>query len=174
MKSLERLTSVAVILLSCIGCDQGTKALANEYLAGKGPLSFFGDTVRLQYSENPGALLSIGSRLPEAARFWVFSVFVTAVLTALLLYLVQDDELTSGQVLALSLILGGGVSNLIDRVFNDGAVVDFMNIGLDDVRTGIFNVADVAVFGGVGLFLLHYLRRQETHDGFVSEDELDQ
>ncbi len=55
---------------------------------------------------------------------------------------------------SLTLILAGGVGNLIDRVTNDGLVTDFLNIGVGAFRTGIFNVADVAVMtGALGLLI---------------------
>lgn len=156
MGIFKRLAPVALILLACVGCDQGTKALAGEYLAGTAPLSLLGDTVRLQYSENPGAMLGIGSRLPEAVRLWAFIV-VIIVLAVLLLSILRDETPGYGRAVALSFVLGGGVSNLLDRLFNQGAVVDFVNIGLANIRTGIFNVADVAIFGGVVFYLLHHL-----------------
>jgi signal peptidase II len=47
------------------------------------------------------------------------------------------------------LIVGGGVSNLIDRLRYGGYVVDFLNVGIGSLRTGIFNVADMAIMAGV-------------------------
>ena len=61
-----------------------------------------------------------------------------------------------------ALIVGGGFSNLIDRLFHNGAVVDFLNIGIGKVRTGIFNLADVAIMAGIGLLLIEAWRREET------------
>jgi signal peptidase II len=159
---MKRIALVVSVLLTCVGCDQGTKALAGEYLAGASPLSLFGDTVRLQYSENPGAMLGIGSRLPETVRLWVFIV-VLIVLAVLLLSILRDEDHGYGRAAALSLVLGGGVSNLLDRLFNQGAVVDFMNVGLANLRTGIFNVADVAIFGGVAFYFLHHLYYTERN-----------
>jgi len=156
MEILKRFALVAVILLTCVGFDQGTKALAGKYLAGAPLISLLGDTVRLQYSENPGAMLGVGSRLPAAVRLWAFIV-VIIVLAVLLLSILRDETPGYGPAVALSFVLGGGVSNLLDRVFNQGAVVDFMNIGLANIRTGIFNVADVAILGGVAFYLLHHL-----------------
>jgi signal peptidase II len=49
--------------------------------------------------------------------------------------------------------VGSGVSNLLDRIIH-GAVVDFMNVGIGPLRTGIFNVADMAIVLGVGIVLL--------------------
>lgn len=156
MGIFKRLALVALILLACVGFDQGTKALAGEYLAGAPPISLLGDTVRLQYSENPGAMLGLGSRLPDAVRLWAFIVIIM-VLTVLLLLILRDENAGYGPAVALSFVLGGGVSNLLDRLFNQGAVVDFMNVGLANIRTGIFNVADVAILGGVAFYLLHHL-----------------
>jgi signal peptidase II len=51
------------------------------------------------------------------------------------------------------LFLAGGASNLLDRIMH-GTVVDFMNVGVGSLRTGIFNVADVALMIGVALMIL--------------------
>ena len=55
--------------------------------------------------------------------------------------------------IGLCLIFGGGVSNLIDRVAR-GWVIDFLNVGIGSLRTGIFNVADMALMLGVAIVLL--------------------
>ena len=57
-------------------------------------------------------------------------------------------------VWAMVLVAAGGAGNLVDRVVRDGRVIDFMNLGLGPVRTGIFNVADVQIMVGLGLLLL--------------------
>lgn len=56
-------------------------------------------------------------------------------------------------IIGLSHIIGGGIGNLIDRIFNSGAVIDFMNIGINDLRTGIFNIADVAITAGIVMLI---------------------
>lgn len=61
--------------------------------------------------------------------------------------------LSSFAVASSALIIGGGLSNLIDRIINQGAVIDFMNIGVGSLRTGIFNVADVAIMVGMFIFV---------------------
>jgi signal peptidase II len=61
-----------------------------------------------------------------------------------------------------ALIVGGGFSNLIDRLFHNGAVVDLLHIGIGRVRTGIFNLAEVAIMAGIGLMLIEAWRRDET------------
>lgn len=56
-------------------------------------------------------------------------------------------------VMGISLIIAGGLGNLTDRALNNGAVIDFMNIGVGSLRTGIFNIADVAIMVGVGVLM---------------------
>lgn len=56
------------------------------------------------------------------------------------------------ETIALSLAVGGGIGNLIDRIAF-GSVTDFLNFGIGQVRTGIFNVADMAIMAGLFLFL---------------------
>jgi signal peptidase II len=51
------------------------------------------------------------------------------------------------------LLAAGGIGNLIDRILRDGAVIDFMNLGIGPVRTGIFNVADVQIMAAVAIFV---------------------
>ena len=52
---------ITVILLGSVGCDQVTKAAAREHLAGRGTLSYLGDTIRLGLAENHGAFLGLGA-----------------------------------------------------------------------------------------------------------------
>jgi signal peptidase II len=55
---------------------------------------------------------------------------------------------------ALAFIAGGGISNLIDRLIYGGLVTDFLNVGIGPFRTGIFNVADMAILAGALLLFL--------------------
>jgi signal peptidase II len=73
---------------------------------------------------------------------------------ALLVYLLRSSELTAFATICLSLVCAGGLSNLIDRVAYDGRVIDFLNVGIGSLRTGIFNVADMAITFGAILMLL--------------------
>jgi signal peptidase II len=68
------------------------------------------------------------------------------------------------QALGLALVAGGGLGNLVDRFRLRGYVIDFMNLGLGPVRTGVFNVADVAIVAGVILLVLPGRRRPGARD----------
>jgi signal peptidase II len=51
-------------------------------------------------------------------------------------------------------VIGGGISNLLDRLIQDGGVTDFLSVGFGEFRTGIFNLADVYIL--LGSFILGY------------------
>lgn len=152
---------IAITLVSCVGCDQATKAVAKEYLPRNGVLSFAHDTFRLQYAENKGAFLSIGSSLPEKARRLIFTVGIGTIVLGILGYFLFVPALPHATTISLSLIAGGGLSNLIDRIAYGGYVIDFLNIGLGSIRTGIFNIADVAIMAGTISLLVMNLRHEK-------------
>ena len=71
---------------------------------------------------------------------------------------VTEVSLVSGTVptvlVALGILAGGGLGNWLDRVLHDGHVTDFVSLGVGQLRTGIFNVADLSVVAGVAVLLL--------------------
>ncbi len=74
------------------------------------------------------------------------------------------------QHLAVVLLLAGGIGNLIDRLFHGGLVIDFLNVGIGPVRTGIFNVADMAIMAGFGILILY---RGPSADASAASDAAD-
>ncbi len=153
MAGRMRIVVIALTLLLCVGCDQATKSVAKEYLPRNHVLSFAHDTFRLHYTENAGAFLSFGSALPEKARMVLFTIGNGAILFGILGFLLFAPVLPKATTVFLALIAGGGLSNLVDRIAYGGSVVDFLNIGIGSLRTGIFNIADVAIMAGVVGFI---------------------
>ena len=152
MKTLFVRCSVVLFLVAgTIGCDGVTKHLATEKLAGLPVRSFFADTIRLSYAENTGGFLSLGETLPEWARTTLFTV-VTGAFLVLLVAVASRTGWQRWRTVGLSLFVAGGFSNWIDRL-GDGRVVDFLNVGIGGLRTGVFNVADIAIMVGAALFL---------------------
>jgi signal peptidase II len=140
------------MLIVCVGCDQKTKSLARGHLHDSPAISLLGGVLRLDYSENEGGFLSLGASLPAPWRSAIFTVACSAGVAAILWY----TFVAGGgflQLLGLSLISAGGIGNLIDR-WAFGYARDFINVGLGPVRTGIFNVADVALMVGCVLVLV--------------------
>lgn len=158
MTKLPRAMIVFLITLTCVGCDQATKLAAKQHLQNGPVYSYAGDTIRLQYAENTGAFLSLGASLPEPLRQLIFTVLVGVFLLGLIAFLLLSRELTPFAVSCLSLVAAGGASNLIDRIAYDGRVVDFLNVGIGPLRTGIFNIADMAITFGAILLLIENLR----------------
>jgi signal peptidase II len=155
MMPFKKAAIIGLILVSCVGCDQASKVVAERHLSSAQPIRLLGDLFRLQYTANEGAFLGLGSGMPEAVRFWVFTVLVAAVLVGGLWFVWVSREMNQPMnLLGVSLILGGGLSNLVDRLLNNGQVVDFMNLGVGKVRTGIFNFADLAIMAGLGVLLV--------------------
>lgn len=143
----------AVSLLSA-GCDQGSKWLAKEHLQGGPPITIAGDLLVLTYAENRGGFLSLGARLPEAARDAIFLLGVPLILLAFIVYMLRGAVLTRAKAVAAGLVVGGGLGNLIDRLAYDGRVVDFLNMGFGPIRTGIFNLADAGVMLGAAYIIV--------------------
>ncbi len=163
MTAVKKRFLIVTLLLATVGLDRITKVIARDRLESAPPISLFGGIVRLDYVENPGAFLGLGSGLSETTRFWIFSVLVGGFLVGLFLYVLINRRLSVIEVAAFSLILGGGLGNLIDRVLYD-YVIDFLVVGIGRLRTGVFNVADLAITAGVGLLFLRQIRsarRQE-------------
>jgi len=151
-----RLVILAAILVSLVGCDQATKVYAVKNLKGQPLQSFFGDVVRIHYVENPGAFLGLMGGLDERIRFWILTVANAAVMLWVGAYLLLNRGVSRWMFVALALILAGGIGNLIDRARLGGYVIDFINLGLGDrvwQRTGIFNVADIAITAGFVMLL---------------------
>lgn len=150
MKLKGRLFAL-ILLLTTFGCDRVTKHLATVDLAGAPAQSFLYDTVRLQYAENTGAFLSLGSGLPSGLRTALLTGGV-AVLLIVVAVLAITRRWTGVSLAGATLMWSGGVSNLVDRAIH-GHVVDFLNVGIGSLRTGIFNVADVGVTVGAILIV---------------------
>jgi signal peptidase II len=103
----------------------------------------------------------MGDGLPEGVRKVVFIAVPVLILGAIGVYTWMDKTLTGLQRWALGFILGGGLGNIIDRIFRPDGVVDFLSfkfygfLGMD--RFATFNLADSAVTVGGALFVLSLL-----------------
>lgn len=147
-----RIILVLVIIAANIGLDQWTKIWARTTLQFQPMKSYWNDFFRLMYVENRGAFLSLGSDLSDFWREIVLHAFPAILLVAITLYAMFSKSLNKWQVVGMSFIIGGGISNVYDRI-EYSAVTDFMNMGLFGLRTGIFNFADVSIMVGLAIML---------------------
>lgn len=156
----QQILTMTLIIAVTVAIDQAAKWYAIHYLQGAGRFSYLGDIFRVEYAENPGAFLSLFAGLPDAARFWILTVINGAVLVGLLIYLTAKRHTDRWSYIALTLVLAGGFGNLIDRIWL-GRVIDYWNLGLGSLRTGIFNIADMAISAGF-LMMLPLVFQKET------------
>lgn len=152
-KYLLRITLIILSIMFLVGCDQTTKKAAHIHLKDKDHQEIAG-IINLQYVENDGGMLSLGSKLSAEIKFIIFVVIVSTFLLLLFLYVIKNKQEMLLKQSALILILSGGLGNLFDRIFNDGNVVDFIRIKLPIIESGIFNVADFYVTTGFILLLI--------------------
>ena len=161
MKRSVKILLFVLSSLTLISWDRATKELAKEHLANKAPVSYFHNTIRLEYVENTGAALNLGDNLPKAASFWLLSVIPFVFLSGLFFYgIKRSKELSIAKLMTIALIFAGGMGNIIDRVFNDRHGSDFMNVGISNFRTGIFNFADMCVTAGAIMFAVLYYKQK--------------
>jgi signal peptidase II len=162
MRSIPRFIVVMLTLSCCVGCDQVSKSAARTMLHSGVTESLFSDSLRLQLTENPGSFLSLGASLPAHLRFTLFTAAVAVILIGLVCAALFARRLSAPRFVALALVAGGGISNLIDRLLHDGRVTDFLNVGIGSLRTGIFNLADMAILAGALLLVLRMRAESST------------
>ncbi len=160
-KAISRLLVVIIILSATIAIDQGTK-LAARGLEGRGTVPVLGSFFVLVYAENRGAFLSLGAGMSDVLRpILLYFLPLAAIIAALAYLIVKLKELTLGTTIALSMFIGGGIGNLVDRLLYNGYVVDFMNFGIGTFRiTGVLNFADLFLTAGVIMFVITAGRKE--------------
>jgi len=163
------LLALFIVIATTIGCDRVTKRVAQETLQGSAGRSYLADTVRLEWTQNAGAFLGLGADWPPVLQTSLFTIGNSLVLAGLVIAAIRLRW--SGLALfGLALFVAGGASNLADRL-TQGTVTDFINVGLGPVRTGIFNVADVAIMIGAGLVALASVRASSKGDPEMPRDD---
>ena len=116
------------------------------------------DFFNIVFTWNPGTSFSLFRALGESAPFVV--IFATSAITGYILYYLFKRA-TSYEKVPLALIAGGAIGNLIDRI-RFGAVVDFLDFHIGGYHWPAFNVADVCIVVGVGLYILNwYIARRK-------------
>ncbi|WP_033961240.1 signal peptidase II [Psychroserpens jangbogonensis] len=162
---LSRNVSITLLIIFNIAIDQVSKVLVRanfEYLEIK---QLIGEKFLMQYVENKGAFLGMGSDMNDTLRLVLLLILPTLVLGYLIYYIIVNKTLDKLSTIALSCIAGGGIANVFDR-FAFGKVTDFFHINLGGIfKTGIFNVADMSVtFGMIVLIYTWFIssRRKQT------------
>lgn len=150
MKNLKTNLLPFILTVLVVLLDQITKILVVKYI----PIytigaQFFGDFFRIIHVANTGVAFSFGATWSETIRHIMFSLMPLVVIILVIVVYFRNDTFTKIQRWAICGIIGGGLGNLIDRIFRSEGVVDFLDVkfyglfGLE--RWPTFNVADSAV-----------------------------
>jgi signal peptidase II len=149
------------IIAAVVALDYITKMWIQQNMHLYQQIDLVGDYVRLTYIHNPGA--AFGIQLGRHSRM-VFLILSLVALVALAVMFWFTSASNRTRLVALALICGGAVGNLIDRIRIEAGVVDFVDIGIGDIRWPVFNVADIAVTSGAIFLALSLWRDERTED----------
>jgi len=140
-----------LLAAAIVVADQLTKAWITGALAPDGSIDIVGEYLRLNYTQNSGALF--GLFRGQAAPFAVLSLVVIGLIVTYHGRSGRNPYMT----LTLGLLLGGAIGNAIDRL-RLNYVVDFVDAGIGNLRFYTFNLADSCITGAILLLLLLMLR----------------
>lgn len=137
--------------------DQWTKILAREYLRplGRQHKVVIDGFFDLRFSENPGVAFGMFQNLP--AGKWILTIVALLALVMVFVYLKKTDDSHTRLHIALGMIGGGAVGNLIDRIYL-GKVTDFIVWRYHQHEWPAFNIADAALVVGVALMMVDIIR----------------
>lgn len=140
-----------LLLLAVVGCDHTTKHLAFSELSNGRPVSLVPEVLSLRYVTNTDTAFGLLERfMGPDARFYAIVISQALVTAGLSLGLLLRWRVARVlEKAAGTLVIGGALGNLTDRMFR-GHVVDFIHVSYWPV----FNIADVAICVGVGLFII--------------------
>lgn len=157
---------IIVILISGLNfaADRVTKIYAVDNIKGEGTIRVIGNVFILHYAENDGAFLGFGGNMPKPLKSVLLILLPSIIVLAAVFYTAFSGNIPPGQLVSLSCVIGGGVGNLWDRIFNNGIVIDFLNFGFGNIRTGILNVADLSVTFGALVFIFLQFRAENLKD----------
>ena len=164
----KRLPTIIWTTIFVVAIDQATKYLAWLTLRGEPVTTYLDGVIRLSFHENPGAFLSMGANWPPVVRTLIFVGLTALFLLYLFYFLLTEEGMSKLGLICGAMMFSGGLGNLIDRIFFENGVIDFLNIGWGSIRTGIFNVADMAIM--VGVVGLLFFGRESTADSVDVEN----
>ena len=156
----SRYLLITILVFLSIALDQISKIWVRNNFENYSEKSIIGDVFTLIKVENTGAFLGMGSELSEIPRILLLIILPVIVLISITLYTYIDKSLDKLSIIGFSLIIGGGIANIFDRIVF-GSVTDFLYINLGGIfKTGIFNIADLSVTTGMILILISSFKRK--------------
>jgi signal peptidase II len=150
------LIAIAVVVL-----DRITKWVVVKKIVLEDAISIIPGFFRLTHLENPGAAFSLFAESTSPFKTALLIAFSLAALAVVAYLLWKNRDEFNATTLSLSLILGGAIGNLWDRLA-DGMVTDFLDFYLGNHHWPPFNIADSAIVVGALLLLLRMMRAEKT------------
>jgi len=124
----------------------------------------FTNYIILEKFYNKGIAFSIFNSDSALINYIILFIIILVIAFIIRLFLAQFNKLKQNEVIAYSLIIGGAVGNMIDRIMH-GYVLDFIFIHYNNFYfPAIFNLADVSISLGVFFLLLAYLKEEKVND----------
>ena len=149
-----RYYKISSLIILSIFFDQLSKFWIRNNIESYNEIELIGSFFTLIRVENSGAFLGMGSELSYIPKLILLIIFPIVVLVAVSIYTYMDKKLDNLSLVGFSLIIGGGVANIFDRIVY-GSVTDFLYINLGGfLKTGIFNIADLSVTTGMILIII--------------------
>lgn len=158
--SYKRIIVILIFIFCFVGCDQSSKQFAKYHLENSSAVAFAGGFIKFVYIENSGAIFGIGSELPESLRLVILFIGISAIFYLFISSVIIKKQKIRLKEISLLILLSGGIGNLLDRIFNEGKVIDFIIIGTTNVHTAVFNLADLFIIIGTFLFVYSSIRGQ--------------
>tara|TARA_A100001011_G_scaffold386820_1_gene463455 strand:+ start:47942 stop:48427 length:486 start_codon:yes stop_codon:yes gene_type:complete len=150
----NRYYKISSLIILSIFFDQYSKFWIRNNIESYNEIELIGSFFTLIRVENSGAFLGMGSELSYIPKLILLIIFPVLVLVAVSIYTYVDKKLDNLSLVGFSLIIGGGVANIFDRIVY-GSVTDFLFINFGSfLKTGIFNIADLSVTTGMILILI--------------------
>lgn len=160
---MKRHIFIVVLIAFNIALDQISKILVRANFEYGEIKSLIGDKFILQYVENKGAFLGMGSDMNDTLKLIFLLILPVLVLGYVVYYITKTKSLDRLSLIAFCCIVGGGIANVFDRIVY-GQVTDFFFINLGGIfKTGIFNFADLSVTTGMIMLLFGGLFHQKKN-----------
>ena len=158
---------ILLLVFANIGCDQVSKTIVRDRIEYNANIEVIQDFITLTKVENTGAFLSLGSEMPRIGYKILMIILPLIILTYVLFYLLKSNTPTDLTRMAIALMLGGGIGNLLDRMLY-GSVTDFLHFDFGLFQTGIVNMADISITVGF-LMMIFELLFKKPPAKFISQ-----
>jgi signal peptidase II len=165
-----RIIFIIALLAVCIVLDQVTKILVRNHMDYFDEFAYLGRHFTIHRLDNTGAFLSLGDSLSGPLRYILLNILPFIAVLFGFYYILTRPNLNRTTLIAIVLIIAGGLGNLYDRV-RFGSVTDFLHIKFGFLETGVFNVADMFIMAGTIMIILHAWFKKEPEELKVEQPE---